>query len=199
MIEISKINKKKPYDSFIEFYNTALKNNQSNIEAIAISSFDNKKNIVDSRFVNLKYIIDENWHFFSNYKSSKASQFLNHPQVSLLIYWNTVNLQIRMKANIKKSEAKFSDSHFLKRSASKNALAISSRQSNKIISYEEVEMNYDNVLNSNSDLSIRPDYWGGYSFTPYYFEFWKGNKFRLNKRDVYEMIEGNWSHSILQP
>ena len=32
----------------------------------------------------------------------------------------------------------------------------------------------------------RPDFWGGYSFIPYYFEFWQGHENRLNKRHVFE-------------
>ena len=80
----------------------------------------------------------------------------------------------------------------------KNALAISSRQSELIGSYEEVTKNYNNCLES-SNLRECPDYWGGYSFTPYYFEFWKGHESRLNKRDVFEANNDNWNHLIIQP
>ena len=41
--------------------------------------------------------------------------------------------------------------------------------------------------NEIKDLNLfdRPSNWGGYSFKPYYFEFWEGHKSRLNKRNVY--------------
>ena len=51
----------------------------------------------------------------------------------------------------------------------------------------------------NDDLKKCPDYWGGYSFTPYYFEFWEGHESRLNKREVYEKSDDSWKHLILQP
>ena len=45
----------------------------------------------------------------------------------------------------------------------------------------------------------RPSYWGGFSFIPFYFEFWQGQEFRLNKREVYEEISGDWIKYTLQP
>lgn len=64
MIDITKIDKSDPYIIFEKFYNMALDKNQSNVEAIAISSYDIYNKQVDSRFVNLKYIIEQDWYFF---------------------------------------------------------------------------------------------------------------------------------------
>ena len=63
--------------------------------------------------------------------------------------------------------------YFKKRSIDKNALAISSNQSQGIKSYEQVLLKYNEIKDTN-DLKKCPDYyWGGFSFIPYYFEFWK--------------------------
>ena len=80
----------------------------------------------------------------------------------------------------------------------KNALAISSNQSKQIDSYNQVKENYDKSF-KNNDLKKCPEYWGGYSFTPYYFEFWEGHESRINKREVFDKIDGVWKHSFLQP
>jgi pyridoxine/pyridoxamine 5'-phosphate oxidase len=77
-------------------------------------------------------------------------------------------------------------------------LAISSNQSSVIKSYASVENEYKKTL-KNKNLNICPDYWGGYSFTPYYFEFWQGHEFRLNKREAYELNNSQWMHSYLEP
>ena len=53
-------------------------------------------NEVDSRYVNLKYIKDSEWIFFSNYNSPKSIAFNAHNQVSAVIYWKSINLQIRI-------------------------------------------------------------------------------------------------------
>ena len=51
----------------------------------------------------------------------------------------------------------------------------------------------------NDDLKKCPQYWGGFSFTPYYFEFWEGHESRINKREVFNKIDGLWKQSYLQP
>ena len=109
MIEITNISKEKPYQIFKSYYDSALLAKQKSIEAISISSFDSSSNEVESRFVNLKYIIDNKWTFFSNYESPKAMHFESHNQISALFYWQKLNLQIRLKAKIFKSPKTFSD------------------------------------------------------------------------------------------
>ena len=199
MIVVKDLNNSEPYKIFKKFFESATSINQNNIEVICISSWDNNTNEVESRFVNLKYIINEDWIFFSNYSSKKAQNFKDHPQISALIYWNKLNVQIRMKAEIFKSSESFSDSHFCKRANEKNALAISSEQSQKIESYSKVVENYEKVLSRKSKNIQRPAYWGGYSFKPYYFEFWEGNDNRLNKRKVYSKNGKQWHKYFLQP
>ena len=58
---------------------------------------------------------------------------------------------------------------------------------------------YENLRDQDLDLSLRPNFWGGYTFTPYYFEFWKGHKNRLNKREVFTFTNNIWESSFLQP
>ena len=196
MIKFNDIPSYKPYELFKDYYEKALSAGQSSIEAICISSSINDE--VDSRFVNLKYITGDEWIFFSNYNSPKALQFLDNKNIACIFYWNKINIQIRLKAKIRKTNKAFSDDYFSKRLDTKNALAISSDQSRPVNSYEDVISRYEHTL-STENLIIRPEYWGGYSFTPYYFEFWEGHSSRLNKRDVYEKSDDSWKHLILQP
>lgn len=198
MIKFIDIDESVPYKKFLTFYDKALKKNQKAIEAICISSFNTDSGEVDSRYVNLKYILNSQWIFFTNYNSPKSIAFETHNQVSVVIYWERINLQIRIKANIVKSDSGFSDKHFNRRSREKNSIAISSNQSNPIQNFDEVLKNYSNIFESNENL-YRPESWGGYSFTPYYIEFWKGHSSRLNKRDVYEKNNDNWNHFLIQP
>jgi len=198
MIDFINLDDSKPYKTFFNYYKKAVQRNQKSIEAIVISSFDKNLDEVNSRFVNLKFIKDKEWIFFSNYLSSKARSFNSHNQISALFYWNTVDVQIRIKANIKKTSSKFNNEYFKDRDPNKNALAISSEQSNRIKSYDEVINSYNKTLKL-SKLDKCPDYWGGYSFKPFYFEFWEGHESRLNKRNVYEISGNQWQESFLQP
>ena len=198
MINFINLDKGQPYKLFHKKYKDALKESQKSIEAISICSFDSIQHEVNSRYVNLKIVNGKDFIFFSNYNSPKAKQFLSHNQVSILIYWNNINTQIRMKANIKKTTNEFNQQYFKKRDKNKNALAISSKQSEVIESYKAVQEKF-NITYKNMDLSECPHYWGGFIFTPYYFEFWEGHESRINKRRVFEKINLDWKQHILQP
>ncbi len=199
MITFKNLNDATPYKKFLSFYKDAIEKNQPNIEAVSISSFDKEINEVQSRFVNLKYIIDDEWIFFSNYKSPKALSFESHNQITALFYWHTINIQTRIKANIYKSSQKISDIHFNNRSNEKNIIAVISDQSKKISSPGDLKSKFNEVVTSKDFFDLRPDYWGGYSFNPFYFEFWRGDDNRQNKREVYELKKNKWEKSYLQP
>tara|TARA_Y100000389_G_C17417598_1_gene494697 strand:- start:477 stop:1073 length:597 start_codon:yes stop_codon:yes gene_type:complete len=198
MIKFNNLNQEIPYLVFKEKFDKASDAGQKDIEAISISSYDMEINEVDSRYVNLKFVSDDEFIFFSNYNSSKASAFNSQNQIAALLYWPSINVQIRMKAKIKKTPNEYNQKYFFKRSEKKNALAISSDQSMPIDSYTQVIENYNKSL-KNNNLKKCPEFWGGYSFIPYYFEFWEGHESRLNKREVYFKVDGIWKQRLLQP
>ena len=198
MIEFTNLNPEIPYQLLKEKYDEALNAGLRGIEAISISSYNKEIAEVDSRYVNLKFISNDEFIFFSNYNSPKAVAFNSHDQIAALLYWPSINVQIRIRAKIKKTSNEYNQKYFFDRSEEKNALAISSNQSKQIDTYSQVKENYDKSF-KNNDLKKCPEYWGGYSFTPYYFEFWEGHESRINKREVFDKIDGVWKHSFLQP
>ena len=198
MIVFNNLSQEPPYLHFKAQYDEALNAKQKNIEAASISSFNHEISEVNARYVNIKFINSEEFIFFSNYDSPKASSFNSHNQIAALLYWSSINVQIRMKAKIKKTSKEFNQNYFFNRSKEKNAIAISSNQSKLIDSYNQVKKNYNKSL-TNDNLKKCPEYWGGYSFTPYYFEFWEGHESRINKREVFNKIDGVWEQSFLQP
>ena len=198
MIKFNNKHKSEPYALFYDYYLQALEKNQPNADAICISSYSKKLNLVDSRFVNLKFVNGEEFIFFSNYRSPKSSQFNSHDQISVSIFWHNINVQVRFKASIKETSKEFNQLYFQNRSSDKNALAISSSQSKHISSFKDVKDKYYETLN-HANLSHCPNYWGGYAFIPYEIEYWFGNKFRLNKRILYKKDNTVWNHFILEP
>ena len=199
MINFLNSSHEKPYILFQSLYQKAIENGQKGVEAISVSSYNEPLKEVEARYVNLKYIDNNEWIFFSNYLSPKANQFDSHDQVSVLIYWASINTQIRMKAKIFKTSSEFSDEHFQGRTKEKNALAISSNQSQAVDSFDQVTKNFNETLEIMTSETPRPDFWGGYSFTPYYFEFWQGHENRLNKRHVFKQQDNQWTEQLLQP
>ena len=68
MIIFENLSSEKPFQAFKTFYDKSLTANQNNIEAICISSYSSKKK-VNARYVNLKFVNDKKFIFFSNYNS----------------------------------------------------------------------------------------------------------------------------------
>lgn len=198
MIIFKNLDKSTPYEAFKMKYELAVEHGQRNIEAMAISSFNKNLNQVDSRYVNLKFVEETDFIFFSNYNSPKSSAFKSHNQISALLYWSAINTQIRIKAKIKKTSHKYNQEYFFNRSREKNALAISSSQSKQVDSYNLIKDNFKKSLEED-DLRKCPKYWGGFSFTPYEIEFWEGHEFRLNKRTLYKKNKNDWNNFILEP
>ena len=104
MIKLLNNSNEKPYKIFIKKYEEAILLNQKNIEAICISSFSKNLNEVNSRFVNLKMLDNKKFIFFSNYNSPKSREFNEHNQITALFFWNSTNIQIRMKGFIEKHQ-----------------------------------------------------------------------------------------------
>ena len=105
---------------------------------MSVSSFNKVSNEVDSRMVNLKFIDKNEFIFFSNYESPKSIAFDSNNKISALFFWSSVNVQVRMKAKIKRTSISFNNRYFKTRNINKNALAISSNQSNIIASYDQI-------------------------------------------------------------
>lgn len=198
MIEFINISKEAPYQRFKSEYERAINANQKKVEAISISSYSKLYNEVNSRFVNLKFIKDKSFIFFTNYNSPKSFEFRSHNQIAALIYWENINIQIRIKANIQSADKKLNEKYFETRDKEKNAIAISSNQSKIISNFKQVEENFKKALKSNN-LEKCPNHWGGFLFEPYYFEFWQGHHARLNKREVFELNDNEWSSYFIQP
>ncbi len=198
MIVFQNESTEKPFVKLKKFYEDAVLEDQKIVEAISVSSYCSKNKEVNSRYVNLKFVDRQKLIFFSNYNSPKARQFKNHRQASISIFWNTINVQVRMKGFIEQMSYDFNKKYFSKRSQAKNALAISSNQSMKIDSYDEVIKKYESTLKY-EDLTLCPDYWGGFEFTPYYIEFWQGHQSRINRRVVFEKNSDSWDEYFLEP
>ena len=197
MIEINITDSESPFHEFIKLYKNAELSNQKNIEAACLATVSDQMK-PRTRYVNIKYINDNEIIFFSNYTSAKAIEINSNKNIALTFFWSSANIQIRIEGKINKLSGTRSDQHWKIRSKYKNALAISSDQSSLSGSYQEVIDNYNNSLNLD-DLSVRPNYWGGYVIQPSYFEFWQGHESRINQRTIFKRNKTLWNKYYLQP
>ena len=120
MIKFNNLSQDTPYQILKEKYDDAEKAGQKIIEALSVSSYSKELKEVNSRFVNLKFVDNREFIFFSNYNSPKSKEFLTHNQIIAVIYWNTINVQIRMRAEIKKTTKEFNQEYFEQRDKAKS-------------------------------------------------------------------------------
>ena len=198
MINFIRCSNEEPYLRFRKEYEIAKNTNQRMIQAMCVSSVSRQTSEVNSRFVNLKFIDGKDLIFFSNYESTKSKEFSEHNQIAAIFYWNRTDTQIRIKGQISITSRDYNLEYFSSRNPNKNALAISSDQSKQIESFDEVIKRFE-LAKSQEDLTRCPEYWGGFKIMPHYFEFWKGDESRLNRRDVYKIKNGKWEKIIIQP
>ncbi len=189
----------KPYNKFEHLYKKATNESQQHIEAAVVSTIS-KQNKPSSRMVNIKYLIKEAFIFFSNYESNKAKDISQNPKASMLFFWDKINTQIRIEGEISITKVSFSEEHFNQRPYDKNITAIISKQSSQNEGYEDLVKRYK-VAYKKYEKSIlqRPNNWGGYKFIPDSFEFWLGNKSRINKRIKYIKKPKEWEKLYLDP
>lgn len=198
MIEFTERSIEEPLVKFYHLYSSARNKKDKSSDVAVISSFSKTRNEVNSRCVNIKFVINDKFIFFSNYDSPKSNEFKEHNQVSAIFNWRSINSQIRMKGTILKTPPSYNKAYFYNRDIYKNALSISSNQSAVISSFDEVKSKYEDVKTSR-DLTKCPDYWGGFSIKMYEIEFWLGHEFRLNKRELYKKVNHSWKKFILEP
>ena len=69
----------------------------------------------------------------------------------------------------------------------------------EINSYNDFIDVYEQASKKILNTQKRPNHWGGYSFRPYYFEFWQGHNLRINKREAFIFEKDVWKNIFLQP
>jgi pyridoxamine 5'-phosphate oxidase len=190
---------KNPIQYFMNWFEDALKVNKQEANACVLSTVSSD-NCPSSRVVLLKGINENGFTFFTNYKSSKANDIDENPNVALNFYWPELERQVRITGVAKKIAINESDTYFETRPRDSQMGAWLSYQS-KVIGLDYNFMETLNSLESKfKDKTVeRPLHWGGYCIAPVKVEFWQGRPSRLHDRLVYEINEDKWIKKRLAP
>ena len=86
MILFSKNIESEPQKKMLSLYQKARESNQKNIEAASLSTISSE-NTPHCRFINIKYVNENEFIFFSNYNSPKACDINYNPRVALTFFW----------------------------------------------------------------------------------------------------------------
>lgn len=191
---------KNPFKQFELWFNDAM--NAKLVEPNAFSLCTVGKDMLPSvRTVLLKTFDEDGFVFFTNYKSTKAKQIEQNPQVAVLFPWLALERQVKIEGTIEKISTTKSLKYFLSRPKGSQIGAWVSHQSEVISSRSLLEQKFDEMKNKFAKGEVPfPSFWGGYLIKPLKIEFWQGGDDRLHDRFLYELNDnGNWDRKRLAP
>lgn len=170
---------------------------ESNSAALATSGSDGQP---DVRTVLIKYFDADGFVFFTNLESVKADQISQNSRVALLMYWQRLERQIRIRGTAEKIKTSEAVRYFIKRPRGSQLGAWVSNQSSVITSRTLLEAKFDEMKRRFGKGEIPlPSFWGGYRVRPQQIEFWQGRRSRLHDRFLYARREQGWQIERLAP
>lgn len=154
----------------------------------------------DSRVVLIRDILEDGFHFYTNYGSKKAADLEQNKLGAVNIFWPDMDRQIRMNVLVEKINSNLSDDYFKTRPRASQIGAWASIQSTELSSRKELEKRIAALeLKFEGKDVRRPEFWGGYKITPSYYEFWQGRPSRLHDRVIYDLTSESWKIKRLYP
>jgi pyridoxamine 5'-phosphate oxidase len=156
---------------------------------------------VSSRTVLLKGLDETSFEFVTNYTSRKGKALLANPSISLLFPWYGLKRQIIIYGDAIPAVKEVSDMLWERRPKGAQLASAASDQSAPIGSREELDVQLAALEAKYPDDSIvpRPEHWGAFRVIPRAIEFWQGRSMRFHDRIRYDLVEGHWLITRLQP
>ncbi len=156
----------------------------------------------DVRTVLLKGKDPRGFTFYTNAESAKGEELAANMQAAFVLYWKSLNRQIRVRGTVEAVSEAESDAYFDSRHPRSRLGAIASRQSRPLPSRAVLEDRVAELETEYEGRPIpRPAYWHGFRVRPYQIEFWADRANRLHDRIVFRRdgAEGPWAKQRLYP
>jgi pyridoxamine 5'-phosphate oxidase len=158
----------------------------------------------DARVVLLRGITAQGPVWFTDRSSAKGQQLAHIPQAALVLHWQPLERQVRIRGAVTALDDEASDTYFSSRPRGSQLSAWASQQSKVVASRDAYEEQVRQVEARFADVEQvpRPPDWGGYVLTPDEVEFWQGRRSRRHDRIRFTASAGSttdWRIERLQP
>uniref|UniRef100_UPI004048E5C9 pyridoxamine 5'-phosphate oxidase n=2 Tax=Roseivirga sp. TaxID=1964215 RepID=UPI004048E5C9 len=189
-----------PFTQFRKWFDEAIKSEVLEPNAFVLSTVGEEGKPFQ-RTVLMKALDDKGVVFYTNYKSRKAQQIEQNPNVSILFPWYALERQVAITGRIEKVTKMESLAYFTSRPHGSQLGAWVSQQSQVISSRSILEMKLQEMKAKFKEGKVPlPDFWGGYRIVPTSFEFWQGRQSRLHDRIMYEQSDDlGWKTYRMSP
>lgn len=189
-----------PFARFGEWMQRAMDAGVAEPTAMALATAD-AEGRPSVRMVLLKGFDEDGFVFYTNLESRKAGELAANPHAALCLFWQPLELQVRIEGPVDRVADAEADEYYASRARGSRIGAWASLQSRPLESYGEL---MDRVqayeARFTGDDIPRPPYWSGYRLRPARIEFWQGRPSRLHERERFDADgDGGWRVQNLYP
>jgi pyridoxamine 5'-phosphate oxidase len=153
------------------------------------------------RMVLLKEWGPRGFAFYTNRESAKGQELDIQGKGALVLYWKSLQRQVRVRGPIASVSPEESDAYFASRPRGAQVGAWASLQSRPLASRSELEVAVARIEKKYSAAVPRPPHWIGYRLAPLSVEFWAERPYRLHERILFTRatLEAPWTRTRLYP
>ena len=190
-----------PIQLFKKWMDEAKKTEPNDPNAVALATSD-VNNFPSVRMVLLKDFNKNGFVFYTNLNSQKGIELKNNPKVAMCFHWKSLLRQIRISGSVSLVADTVADEYYNSRGYESKIGAWASKQSENLISREELFRSIEEYKKKYDDQKKvpRPSHWSGWNLSPLTIEFWLDGNSRIHERLKYTKdTNGYWVKSLLNP
>jgi pyridoxamine 5'-phosphate oxidase len=189
-----------PIKIFKEWFSEELQLTKLSIPTACCLSTIGTDNYPNARFVSLKGIGESNFIVTGTITSLKGIEINLVNKVALTFWWTETERQVRVQGNANTLDSNLADKYFSERNRDSQIVSIVSNQGQKLKDIRELNEKYQEVETTLSNQALtRPENWSGYSIDPIRIEFLEFKPTRFHNRKLFELENGQWRQTELQP
>ena len=167
--------------------------------AMTLATVDNSGQVT-ARMVLLKSWDAQGFVFYTNTLSRKGRQLAEHPRAALVMYWKSIEQQVRVEGAVEPVSAEEADAYFASRDRGSQLGAWASMQSEPLDNRAQLLKAVAAIELKRVGRSVaRPPHWSGYRVQAERIEFWYGRKSRLHDRFQFHIENDRWVRQRLYP